>query len=95
MIKHILIFKFKPEVVEKEKDICIEMLRSLKNKIPEIQEWEIGKQRQELDGYYDFVQVSSFENIEAMNRFRGNLEHEKVRNYLKERADWVKVDYDI
>lgn len=95
MIKHILLFKFKKWVSEEEKEKGIEMLRSLKDKIPEIKEWEVGRQREKNNKFYDFAQVSSFENVEAMERFGQNPEHEKVRMYLKERADWVKVDYDF
>lgn len=95
MIKHILLFKFKQGVSEEEKSKGIEKPRSLKDKIPEIKEWEIGVQREKSDRYYDFAQVSSFENTEDMEKFKKNSEHEKVRAYLKERADWVKVDYDL
>ncbi len=95
MIKHILLFKFKQGVSEEEKNIGIEMLKALKNKVPEIGEWEIGIQREKSEKFYDFAQVSSFESIEDMKNFRENPEHEKVRVYLKERADWVKVDYDF
>lgn len=95
MIKHILLFKFKQGVNEEEKSIGIEMLRALKEKIPEIREWEVGVQREKSDRFYDFAQVSSFENIEDMKKCGENPEHEKVKVYLKERADWVKVDYDL
>ncbi|MFA6353386.1 MAG: Dabb family protein [Candidatus Paceibacterota bacterium] len=94
MIKHILLFKFKQGISEEEKNKGIEMLKALK-KIPEIIEWEIGVQRKKSDKFYDFAQVSSFESVEAIERFSKNPEHEKVRAYLKERADWVKVDYDL
>ncbi|MCF7834142.1 MAG: Dabb family protein [Candidatus Pacebacteria bacterium] len=95
MVKHILLFKFKQGVSEEEKNKGIEMLRSLKEKVPEIKEWEIGIQREKSEKFYDFAQVSSFENIEDIKRFGENPEHEKVKAYLKERADWVKVDYDF
>ena len=71
------------------------MLRSLKDKIPEIKEWGIGEQREKSDKFYDFAQVSSFEDAEALDRFKQNPDHEKVRTYLKARTDWVKVDYDL
>ncbi len=97
MIKHILLFKFKEGVGEKEKNIGINMLRDLKNKIPEIKEWEVGVQRKKelSEKFYDFVQVSSFEDEKAMDAFSQNPEHEKVKQYLKARATWVKVDYDF
>ncbi|MFA6586092.1 MAG: Dabb family protein [Candidatus Paceibacterota bacterium] len=95
MIKHILLFKFKQGVCEEEKNKGIEMLRALEEKVPEIKEWEIGVQREKSDRLYDFAQVSSFENIEDMKNFGKNPEHEKIKAYLKERADWIKVDYDL
>ena len=95
MIKHILLFKFKQGVSEEEKTKGINMLRDLKDKIPEIREWEVGVQREKLDKFYDFAQVSSFESVEDIKHFGQNPEHEKVKQYLKERADWVKVDYNI
>ena len=55
MIKHILLFKFKEGISEEEKNIGIEMLRSLKEKIPEIREWEVGVQREKSERFYDFA----------------------------------------
>ena len=71
------------------------MLSDLKNKIPEIKEWAVGVQRRVSEKFYDFAQVSAFENEEDIKRFGENPEHEKVKQYLKPRADWVKVDYDF
>ncbi len=81
MIKHILLFKFKEGVSEEEKNTSINILRNLKNKVPEIKEWEVGVQRKKelSEKFYDFVQVSSFENIKAMDAFGQNPEHEKVK----------------
>ena len=97
MIKHILLFKFKKGVSQEEKDIGINMLKSLKDKIPEIKEWEIGVQRtkEESEKFYDFAQVSSFENMEAIESYGENPIHEEVKQYLKARTTWVKVDYDL
>lgn len=60
MIKHVVLFKFKEKVNEQDKNTAIKMLKDLKNKIPEIIEWEIGIQRQNLEGFYDVAQISSF-----------------------------------
>ncbi|MEI6850184.1 MAG: Dabb family protein, partial [archaeon] len=76
MIKHILLFKFKEGVSEEEKNKGIEMLRALKGKVPEIREWEVGVQREKSEKYYDFAQVSSFENMEDIENFGKNPEHE-------------------
>jgi len=94
MIKHILLFKFNPGIPEEKKEKGIQMLRDLKNKIPEIIDWEVGKQIKEVgDGRYDFAQASSFENEDAIKRYGDHPAHQEVRNYLKPRATWVKVDY--
>lgn len=95
MIRHIVVFKFNEGVSEEEKSIGINMLKDLKNKVPEIQEWEIGIQRVPSEKYYDFIQISSFEDTDAIDRFKQNQDHENVRQYLKARATWVKVDYDF
>lgn len=95
MIRHIVVFKFNEGVNEEEKSTGINMLKDLKNKIPEIQEWEIRIQRVPSEKYYDFVQISSFEDVEAIDCFKKNQDHEEVKQYLKSRATWVKVDYDF
>lgn len=95
MIRHILIFKFNEGVPQEERDLGIDMLKDLKNKIPEIKEWEIRKQREPSKKFSDFIQISSFEDVEAIDRFKQSQDHEEVKQYLKARATWVKVDYDF
>lgn len=94
MIRHVVMFKFYPSVSEKQKSEAISLLRNLKNIIPEIQEWSIGRQFREVEKSYDFVEVSSFKNAEALDTFRKHSEHLKVRDIFSKISDWIAVDYE-
>jgi hypothetical protein len=94
LIRHVLLFKFWPDVSQSERETALEELRNLKDHIPEIKEWSIGVQAFPSEKSHDFAQVSSFESLEDLGRFREDPEHIRVRNTLSRIADWAVVDYN-
>jgi len=95
MIRHVILYKFGSSIPEEQRRRAIMMLRSLGQSIPEIREWSIGEQSLPSSKAYDLAQVSSFESIEAFERYRHHPEHIRVRDFLSKLADWVVVDYEI
>ncbi len=42
---------------------------------------------------FDVAQVSSFDDFDALDRFRRHSEHIRIREFLSTIADWEVVDY--
>ena len=95
MIRHVILFKFRPDVSKEAKEKAISGLKNLETQIPDIKEWSIGVQALPSTRAYDIAQISGFENIEALQRFRNHPAHLKSRDYLATIADWVVVDYEF
>lgn len=95
MIRHVLIFKFWPTATIAERERVVAELRGLEGRIPEIEEWSIGVQAFPSEKAHDFIQVSSFADKAALDRFRRHPAHVQVRDRLSQLCDWVVVDYEI
>lgn len=95
MIRHVLLFKFRPAVSDEQRQLAIAMLKSLGSSIPDVREWSVGEQMAPSPKAYDLAQVSSFDDLPALERFRHDPRHVKVRDVLAKIADWIVVDYEI
>jgi hypothetical protein len=95
MIRHVLLFKFRPSASKQQRRQAFNMLKDLGSDIPQVREWSIGVQALQSEKAYDIAQVSSFDNFNALEEFKLNPAHIKVRDYLSKIADWVSVDYEF
>jgi hypothetical protein len=83
MLKHVVFFKFKPEV--KEADI-VELekgLAALPRAIPEIHEYVFGRDVIHSERSYDFALVSGFADLKAMERYQKHPDHLRVVEVVK------------
>ncbi len=93
MIKHIVMWKFKPGT-EKEMMEFITGLRGLFGVIPQIREQEVGVNC--VDGNYDAVLVSAFDSLEDLETYKTDPRHVAVSALCKSiREDRVAVDYQV
>ena len=97
MLRHIVIFKFSngvtgddPRVVE-----VYAQLARLPRLIPEVREWEQGRNISGRDIAYDLALCSSFESQEALQRYSDHPAHRAVVERLREICTWHIVDYVI
>ena len=94
MIKHIVMWKFKPGT-EKEMMEFITGLRGLYGVIPQIKEQEVGIDCG-VDGNYSAVLVSVFESLEDLKTYKVDPRHVAVSSLCKAiREDRVCVDYEF
>jgi hypothetical protein len=94
MIRHVILYKFYTSVSEERRRNVIDTLRALGQSIPEVREWSIGRQAFPSSTAYDLAQVSGFENVEALERYRKHPDHISAKNLLSEVADRAVVDYE-
>ncbi len=95
MVKHVVMFKFKkgaPEsaIAEIEKELA-----ELPGNIPEVLEFQSGRDVVHSEKSYDFALVSGFENLESLGRYRVHPAHQKVLVKIKEHCDsTLVVDFE-
>jgi quinol monooxygenase YgiN len=95
MITHIVLFKFKPETTETEVQKLAEGLGGLPQLIEEIREFRFGADVVRSERSYDLGLVSSFEDLDALQRYNVHPEHQKVVAQVKAiAANVVAVDFE-
>ena len=98
MVKHIVFFKLKDEIVDKEQVAknVINTLYELKNKIAEIKFYELGMNFANRETAFDIALISHFDTREDLEKYRLHPEHvravEQIRPYISKTAS---VDYEI
>jgi hypothetical protein len=95
MIRHVVLYKFHASLSEEQRQDAINVLHAMGQSIPEVREWSIGKQALPSSTAYDLAQVSSFENVEALEKYRNNPNHIRTKKLMGEIADMVVVDYEV
>lgn len=84
MLKHVVFVKFKKDVPESAIAEIEKGLGELPDIIPEIMEFEFGRDVLRSERSYDFALVSEFENLETLQRYQVHPAHQKVVAKLKE-----------
>lgn len=86
MIRHIVMWKFKPEAEGKTREENMEIVRerlyALLPMIPEIKRMEIGIDISNTDMSMDLCLLTEFDSVEALNYYAGHPEHLKVSKYV-------------
>jgi hypothetical protein len=95
MITHVVLFKFKPEATEAEIQKLAEGLGDLPQAIEEIREFRFGADVIHSERSYDLGLVSSFDDLDALQRYQVHPEHQKVVAQVKAIASGVvAVDFE-
>ncbi|MFR2570810.1 MAG: Dabb family protein [Clostridia bacterium] len=94
MIKHIVMWKFKPGE-EENMEKFLEGLNELKGVIPEIKNMETGININPQNEY-NAVLISEFETMKDLEKYKNNPEHIKVSTLCKEiRVARQAIDYEF
>ena len=83
MITHVVLFKFKPETTDAEVQQLAEGLGNLPQQIEEIREFRFGSDVIRSERSYDFGLVSSFDDLDALQRYQVHPDHQKVVAQVK------------
>lgn len=95
MITHVVLFKFKAETTEAEIQQLAEGLGGLPQLIEEIREFRFGADVIRSERSYDLALVSSFEDLDALQRYQVHSAHQKVVAHIKAIAsNVVTVDFE-
>jgi hypothetical protein len=91
MLKHVVLFKFKkgaPESAIAEIETGIAQLPGL---VPEVLEFESGRDVIHSERSYDFALVSGFESLETLKQYQVHPAHQKVLVKIKEHCESILV----
>lgn len=95
MIKHIVMWKFKDDVVEAEKLEMKRRLEALKGAVPKLPGIEIGMDQSKKEASMDMVLYSEFQTLEDLAAYASHPEHLKVVEFVKPLVcDRAVVDYE-
>ena len=99
MLKHIVMWKLKEFAEGKTKTenarIMKESLERLIGIVPEIRSLQVGINEKDSEMAYDAVLISTFEDIDALARYKVHPEHVKVSSYCKKiRESRIFVDFN-
>ena len=95
MITHVVLFKFKAEASTEEIQQVAEGLGKLPQIIDEIREFRFGNDVICSERSYDLGLVSSFDDLDALQRYQVHPEHQKVVAHVKTIASSVvAVDFE-
>jgi hypothetical protein len=96
MIKHVVFMKFKPGVTDKDIAELEKGLGGLPGRIPEIKEYQFGRDIVHSERSYDFALVSAFDDMEALKRYQVNPNHLPVVSKVKELSEAIlAVDFNL
>ena len=94
MLKHVVLMKFKADVVEKDISDLERGLGALPEKIPEILGYEFGRDVVGSERSYDFALLSSFADLEALKRYQVQPDHQIVLKQVLRMCDSIlAVDF--
>lgn len=99
-VRHVVVFKYKPEATEAQIKEITDAFRNLKNKVPGIVDFETGVNNspENLNQDFTHIYLLTFENAEARDNYLPHPEHKEFGKILRESGifDGVfVVDYQI
>jgi hypothetical protein len=95
MLTHVVLFKFKPGTTNEEIDKLAEGLGGLPQIIEEIREFRFGEDVIRSERSYDLALVSSFDDLDALQRYQVHPAHQEVVAHVKTIASGVvAVDFE-
>jgi hypothetical protein len=95
MLKHVVFMKFKPEATEAAIHDLEKSLGGLPSSIPEIKQYEFGRDIVRSERSYDFALVSAFESLDALKRYQVHPDHVVVLNKVRALCEGIlAVDFE-
>ena len=94
MLTHIVIWKYRSDVEQFARDEHVNLLRSLRSLIPEVQSLSVGVDMVHLPRSYDTGLVAVFTDRAALDAYTVHPEHVKVADFGRNISEHVaSVDF--
>jgi len=89
MIRHIVLFRFKTEIPQSDREAFLNLLRAMPSKISEIKSFEAGFDLVRAPRSYDLALVTSYDDLAALDRYAKHEHHLPVIERAKEICEQV------
>jgi hypothetical protein len=94
-IRHIVCFRFKPETPESERAAFLALLYELPAQIPEILDFEAGRDVVRAPRSFDLALIASYADLAALDRYAKHEAHLPVIERARQLCEQiVSVDYE-
>lgn len=96
-VAHVVLFKLKQGISKEDPRFvaCLETMKTLPQKIPQIQEFSCGKNFSDRPVAFEAGLYSTFASRADLQTYLNHPAHKEAANALKEIADWNIADYEI
>ena len=78
MLRHIVLFRFKPDTSQAARTAMADGLAELPSRIPQIRAWSQGRNVVQSDRNYDFALVADFDSLADMKIYQAHRDHQAV-----------------
>ncbi|MDX2033291.1 MAG: Dabb family protein [Blastocatellia bacterium] len=96
MIRHLVLFRFKTETPQADRDGFLAMLRELPAKIADVQSFDAGFDVVRSPRSFDLALMATYADLEALDRYAKHEHHLPVVARSKEICEQVvSVDYEF
>ncbi len=83
MIRHMLLFRLKPEVSSEAQEMLFAKLRELPSSFPAMRDFELGRNMSERDQTFSYGMTVAFESNDELQAYLNSELHEgMVRQYF-------------
>lgn len=94
MLTHVVLFRLHDRSRENRQKFR-DALESMRGKIPQIKQMEVGVNVVESARAYDVALFQKFDSLDAMQEYQAHPEHQAILPYLRETFESnVAVDYE-
>ncbi len=90
MIKHVVMFKFKSSTADDDISRMEKGLSALPGLIPEIRQYELGRNVVHSDRSFDFGLVAGFDDLDALQRNSRHPRHHELLKLINEICDSIR-----
>ncbi len=96
MIRHVVLFKFKPGVSwdDPRAQEAERIAAKCGSEIPELREWRVGRNISPREIAYDFLAVGLVDDQAALDRYLVDDFHQQAIRLWREISDWVIADVE-
>ncbi|MGA5900208.1 Dabb family protein [Streptomyces venetus] len=96
MIRHIVLFKFKPGVSwdDPRTQEAERVAAKVGSEVPDLHEWSVGRNISGRPVAYDFAAIGLLDDEEALERYLVHPFHQEAIRLWREISDWVIADLE-
>ena len=95
MLTHIVVWKYRSDVSEEERERHVEMLRRLPGVVPEIESFSIGRDVLRLPRSYDTGLTSTFRDRAALEAYSAHPDHVAAADFGRKISEHIaSVDFE-